>query len=165
MLRGSSLYISIIAGLVLVFLVSMNHAAEQSDEDVIAFFNNLEQSFLERNFSGIVRYLHMDFTYIMTYVTDGKISFLESDVKEYRKNVGSFFISKPNIYEYSITVENIQRFDKDVMVLLRIKSVVELYDIINSCEASSNYHLTYIDNHLVVRDIRGDATCSNTRLN
>lgn len=158
-------YASLLHIILLVSFAGVSHSAEQGDEDVIAFFRNLENSFLERDFSPIVKNLHKDFSYIMTYSTDDNISFLESDVKDYRKNVGSFFLSKPNIHEYSIKVEDIQYFGEDIMVLIRIKSVVELYNIINSCDASSNYHLQYIDNHLVVRDIRGDATCFNTKMN
>lgn len=146
---------------ILVFAVA-SHADSIEDKEVTAFFDRLQKSFLERNFSGVVQSLHKDFSYIMTYVTDGKFSYLESDAKDYRKNVGAFFISKPEIYEYAITVENIERMDKDILVLIRTRSVVELYNIINTCEAMSNYHLRYIDNDLVVKDVRGDATCFNT---
>jgi hypothetical protein len=75
--------------------------------------------------------------------------------------VGSFFKSKPEIQEYTIVVDDILRSGDDIMVLARIKSVVQFNGMINSSDASSNYHVQYVNDKFLIKDVRGDATCFN----
>ncbi|GAB4343051.1 MAG: hypothetical protein Kow0089_18560 [Desulfobulbaceae bacterium] len=105
--------------------------------------------------------MNRDFSYTMTYTTDGVFTYLQSDAEKYRESLGAFFKSKPVIHEYTITVRDIQRTGDDVMVLAEIRSVVELSGIVNDCTASSNYHLSREKGRLVIRDVRGDASCAN----
>ncbi len=156
-------YICPMLGLFVVFFAGSVHAAETDDEQVLSFFMSVEDSFRRMQIPDIMKYIHKDFSYIMTYSTDGIFSFLVSDSKKYRESLGSFFKSKPVIHEYEIGVESIQRTGEDIMVLARITSVVELNGIINSCDASSNYYVQYANGGFLIRDVRGDATCSNTR--
>jgi len=139
------------------------HAEEPDDEQVLSFFQSVEDSFRGMNIPDIMVYIHRDFSYIMTYSTDGIFSYLVSDSKKYRENLGAFFKSKPEIRDYEITVDAIERSRDDIMVLARIRSVVQLNGIINSCDASSNYYVQYQDGGFYIKDVRGDATCSNSR--
>lgn len=142
-----------------------SHAASPGDEEVVAFFQSVEESFKNKDVLEILRHVDRGFFYIMTYCTPDTFSFLESDFDKYRASVGSFFKSKPEIYEYSIVVDKIQRSGKDIMVLARIKSVVQLNSIINSCDAWSNYLVHYVDDEFIIKDVRGDANCINKLAN
>lgn len=156
------------AGLLLLVLVvsfsGIARAERPDDQDVVAFFRTVEESFREKNVPEIIGHVHKDLSYVMTYSTNENFSFLESDYDNYRANVGAFFKSKPEIHEYSILIEDIRRSGGDVMVLARLKSVVQLEGIINSCDASSNYLLQKINHDYLIREVRGDATCTNTKV-
>lgn len=154
--------------LLVVLVVSFSgniHAADPDDEEVAAFFQSVEESFKKKDIPEIIGHIHEDFSYIMTYSTNGNFSFLESDFEKYRANVGSFFKSKPEMLEYSIVVDDIQRSGEDIMVLARLKSVVQLNGIINSCDASANYLIQKINNEYLIKEVRGDATCTNATAN
>lgn len=133
------------------------------DQEVTALFRSVEGAFRNKRVQDIVANLHRDFSYIMTYNTDGAFTALESDIEQYRKSVGSFFQSDPEIIDYTIIIEGIERSDEEIMVLARIKSVVRLNGIVNACDAASNYSLLQKKGRLIIKDVRGDATCSNTR--
>ena len=147
------------------FFTSKIHAADVRDEEVIAFFQSVEEAFKKKDVLEIIGHIDRNFTYIMTYSSSDNFSFLESDFDKYRANVGSFFKSKLDIHEYSIIVDNIQRSGEDIFVLARIKSVVQLSGIVNSCEASSNYIVHYEDGEFLIRGVRGDADCINKTVN
>ena len=148
-----------------VFFSSKLYAADVGDKEVIAFFQSVEEAFKKKDVLEIIRHIDRDFSYVMTYSTSDNFSFLESDFEKYRANVGSFFKSKPEIHEYSIVVDNIQRSGEDIFVLARIKSVVQLSGILNSCEASSNYIVHYEDGEFFINGVRGDADCINKTVN
>jgi len=148
-----------------VFFTGQIHAADVGDEEVIAFFQSVEEAFKKKDIPEIIGHIDRDFTYIMTYSSSDNFSFLESDFDKYRDNVASFFKSKPDIHEYSIFVDNIQRSGEDIFVLARIKSVVQLSGILNSCEASSNYIVHYKDGEFLMKGVRGDADCFNKTVN
>ena len=148
-----------------VFFTGKVYAANVGDEEVIAFFQSVEETFREKDVPEIIGHIDRDFFYIMTYSSSDNFSFLESDFDKYRANVGSFFKSKPEIHEYSISVDNIQRSGEDIFVLARIKSVVQLSGILNSCEASSNYIVHYKDGEFLIKSVRGDADCTNKTVN
>ena len=150
-----------------VFLAGDIQAQNIDDKkkEVVDFFRSVEDSFREKNVPEIIRHVHKDLSYIMTYSTDESFSFLESDFEKYRVNVGSFFKSKPEIHEYSIIVDDIQISGDGFMVLARLKSVVQLTGIINSCDASANYLIQKVKNEYLIREVRGDATCINTMVN
>jgi len=141
------------------------YSAGADDADVIAFFRSVEDSFRNQDVNEIVGHVHRDLSYIMTYSTNDNFSILESDFEKYRTNVISFFKSRPKIREYSITVDDIHRSGNDVMVVVRLKSVVLLNGTITSCDASSNYLIQKVNSAYLIRDVRGDATCTNTEVN
>lgn len=134
------------------------------DREVTAFFRSVEGAFRNKRVQDIVANLHRDFSYIMTYSTDGAFSALESDIAQYRESVTSFFQSDPEILDYTILVEGIERSGEEIKVLARIKSVVRLNGIVNTCDAASNYSLLQENGRLIIKDVRGDATCSNTKI-
>jgi hypothetical protein len=147
---------------VLVVSFSGNiHATDADVGEIVAFFQSVEESFKKKDIPEIIGHIHKDFSYIMTYSTNENFSFLESDFEKYRANVGSFFKNKPEILEYSIIVDDIQRSGEDIMVLARLKSVVQLNDIINSCDASANYLVQKVNNKYLIKEVRGDADCTN----
>ena len=167
--QGLTSLFSIVTCVVLVVLVvfftGKIHAASVGDEEVIAFFQSVEEAFKNKDVPEIIKHIDRDFSYVMTYSSPDNFSFLESDFEKYRANVGSFFKSKPEIHEYSISVENIQQSGEAIFVLARIKSVVQLSGIINSCDASSNYFVYYEDDEFLIKGVRGDADCTNKTAN
>lgn len=147
-----------------VFSVTNIHAEGADNEEVEVFFQYVEESFKSKDITEVIEHIHKDFSYIMTYSSNNSFSFLESDFEKYRVNVGAFFKSKPVIHEYSITVDDIQRSGEDILVLARLKSVVQLNGIMNSCDASSNYLIQKIDDEYFIKEVRGDADCTNTHV-
>lgn len=164
LLIRTPLGVAIAALLLSVFVISPAEeiALGKADQEVTAFFRSVEAAFRNKRVQDIVANLHPDFFYIMTYSTDGAFSTLESDIGQYRKSVASFFQSAPEILDYTILVERIERSGKEIMVLARIKSVVRLNGIVNTCDAASNYSLLQENGRLIIKDVRGNATCSNT---
>jgi len=160
------LFVAIASLVQAVFVISPAEefaTVKAEDREVTAFFRSVEVAFRNKRVQDIVANLHRDFSYIMTYSTDGAFSALESDIGQYRKSVASFFQSDPEILDYTIIVEGIERSGEEIMVLARIKSVVRLNGIVNTCDAASNYSLLQENGRLIIKDVRGDATCSNTK--
>ena len=158
-------FICLLLVMIVVSFSGNIHAADPDDGKVVAFFQSVEESFKKKDIPEIIGHVHRDFSYIMTYSTNENFSFLESDFEKYRANVGSFFKSKPEILEYSIVVDDIQRSGEDIMVLARLKSVVQLNGIINSCDASANYLIQKVNKEYLIKEVRGDATCTNATAN
>lgn len=138
--------------------------AEIDDQQLAAFFQAMEESFRRRSVPAVMAKLHKKFSYIMTYCTDDSFSVVENNFDTYRTSVGSFFLAGPEIREFTIQVEQVERLDKEIAVVARIKSAVLLNGILNTCKISSNYSILQYNGGLLVKDIRGDATCSNKKV-
>lgn len=131
------------------------------DQQIAAFFESVEESFRKKRVPDVMAKLHKKFSYIMTYCTDESFSVVENDIKTYRVSVGSFFMSDPDVLEFAVHVDQVERLGEKIAVVARIKSVVLLHNIVNTCETSSNYTLLPYQGSFLIRDIRGDASCTN----
>lgn len=145
----------------LLFPSGRAYGIEASDEAVRDFFRSVEEAFRDKDVPELISHIGDTFIYVMTYSNGDDFTYLESDYSRYRKSVGSFFMSKPVIHEYSILVEDIQRKGEDINVLAKVRSVVELNEIINSCVAASNYQLNYVAGEFIIKGVRGNANCAN----
>ena len=133
------------------------------DQQIAAFFQSLEESFRSKRAPDIMAKLHKKFSYIMTYCTEDSFSVVENNIETYRTSVGSFFMNGPEVLEFTINVERIERLGKEIAVVARIKSTVLLNGILNTCETFSNYTILQSKGSLLIKDIRGDATCTNSK--
>jgi hypothetical protein len=154
----------------LLLLLSMAVAATAepvgdgaADPEVVALFQSLEQAFRRKSVQDIIANLHQDFIYDMTYRTDGALSALKNDLQQYRESLGAFFLSNPDIVDYRIMVESADASGREVTVQARIISVVRLNGIVNSCDASSGYSLLRANGRLLIKGVRGEAACTNTK--
>ena len=141
-----------------------NAALSAGDRQVAAFFQELEEAFRNKHAPDIMAKLHKTFSYLMTYCTDDSCSVVENTLETYRSSVGSFFMSDPEVQKFAITLEHIARQGENIVVVAHIQSAVLLHGILNTCETSSNYTLLEEKGQLLIRNVRGDASCVNTRI-
>jgi hypothetical protein len=135
--------------------------AQAETQEVTALFKAVETSFRQKNVHDIVENLHRKFFYIMTFITDGGVTVLENDVEKYRSTVGGFFMSDPEIRDYTIRVEYLERSGEEIRVVARVSSSVVTNGMVSTCDAASNYTLVREKGRLLIRLVRGDATCRN----
>ena len=160
LLRGALLLLLVLPGNLRAEEIA---AVQGDDQEVAALFQAVETSFKNKRVQDLIANVHRDFSYTMTYSTDDSFSALKNDIATYRESLGAFFQSNPEIQDYAIKVEQIERSGEETLVLARIRSVVQLNGVVNSCEAFSNYTLLHEKGRLLIKTIRGDATCANTQ--
>lgn len=157
------------AGMALLVLTAPLLSAESaggggSDQQVVAFFEELQEAFRNKRAPDIMARLHKSFANLITYCTDDSFSVVEHNIASYRTSVGSFFMSDPEVEEFTIRVEHVEHLGKDIAVVARITSSVLLHGIRNTCETFSNYTLREAGDRLLIRNVRGDATCTNSKI-
>ena len=138
-------------------------ATRIDDQRIAAFFQSLEESFRNKRAPDVIARLHKKFSYIMTYCTDDAFSVVENNLETYRASVGSFFMRDPEVLEFTIAVQQVEPLGEKIAVVARINSTILLNGILNTCETFSNYNLLQYEDRLLIKDIRGDASCTNSK--
>lgn len=139
------------------------NAAKVDNQQIAFFFQSIEESFRNKRAPDVMAKLHKKFSYLMTYCTDDAFSVVEYNIDTYRTSVGSFFMTHPEVLEFAINVEHVEHLGKEIAVVARIKSAILLNGILNTCKTSSNYTLLQYEDRLLIKDIRGDAACTNSK--
>jgi len=148
-----------------VIATSEDDIAQGVDDDaIVVFFQGIETSFKGRQIKEMMRNLDKEFSYTMTYRTDGELSILSNDLETYIYDLRFLFMSNPVIHEYSVDVDDIERSGEDILVKVKITSILELDGLINSCSAASRYRLQQAVDRLFIMDVKGEAVCTNTQV-